>query len=144
MAYAGYLVKVASSQDDLQTGTPYTIPLSFIKADSYKIAKKIQDLDSYRDANGELHRNALTHVPYKLEFECVPMLTNTEISAVLASITGKFAIAPERKIYVSAYNPEGDEYISQFMYMPDIEFQMYYADTSMIQYDAVRLAFIGY
>lgn len=141
MAYAGYLIKVGTSSTD---NSKYEIPLKFIKADSYKIAKKIQDLDSYRDANGELHRNALTHVPYKLEFECVPMLTNTEISTVLTSIRGKFATAAERKLYVWAYNPEDDTYIEQFMYMPDIEFQMYYADTSMIQYDAVRLAFIGY
>ena len=141
MAYAGYLVKVGTSSSDQNM---YEIPLSFIKADSYKVSKKIQDLDSYRDANGLLHRNALSHVPYKLEFECVPMLTNTEVEAVLSNIRGKFSTAAERKLYVSAYNPEDNNYIGQDMYMPDPEFQMYYVDTSMIQYDAVRLAFIGY
>ena len=141
MAYSGYLVKIGTSSTD---SSKYEIPLSFIKAESYQISKKIQDLDSYRDANGLLHRNALTHVPYKLEFECVPMLTNTELSTVLSNITGKFAVAAERKVYVWAYNPENNDYISQFMYMPDPEFQMYYADTSQIQYNSVRFAFIGY
>lgn len=141
MAYGGYLVKVGNSASD---GSKYEIPLSFIKAESYQISKKIQDLDSYRDANGELHRNALSHVPFKLEFECVPMLNNTEMSTVLSSIVGKFAVAAERKLYVWAYNPENNDYIAQWMYMPDPEFKMYLADSTQIQYDAVRFAFIGY
>lgn len=137
MAYAGYLIKVGT----------YTIPLSFIKAESYKATHLIQDLDSYRDANGVLHRNALSHVPDKVEFECVPMLTNTEMNAVVSAIraqitaTGNLA---ERKASVSMYVPELDGYITQDMYMPDAEFSMYYADGSMIQYNAVRFAFIGY
>lgn len=138
MAYGGYLIKVGTGN------TAYEIPLSFIKADSYKVSKKIQDLDSYRDANGLLHRNALSHVPYKIEFECVPMLTNTEIEAVVSSIKAKFSTAAERKLNVKAYSPEDNDYIEQDMYMPDPEYQMYLADTTKIQYDAVRFAFIGY
>lgn len=86
MAYGGYLVKVGN----------YVIPMTFIKADSYKISHKIQDLDSYRDANGLLHRNALSHVPDKLEFECVPMLTNTEMNAVVSAIRGQFSLSAKR------------------------------------------------
>lgn len=134
MAYAGYLIKVGT----------YTIPLSFIKAESYKATHLIQDLDSYRDANGVLHRNALTAVPDKVEFECVPMLTNTEMNAVVSSIRAQFTVAPERKASVNYYIPETDSYATANMYMPDPEFSMYYADGSYIQYNAVRFAFIGY
>lgn len=134
MAYAGYLVQVGS----------YNIPLSFIRAESYKATHLIQDLDSYRDANGLLHRNALSHVPDKVEFECVPMLTNTEMNAVVSSIRAQFSASAERKASVSMYVPELDSYVTQDMYMPDPEFTMYYADGSMIQYNAVRFAFIGY
>lgn len=134
MAYGGYLVKVGN----------YVIPMTFIKADSYKISHKIQDLDSYRDANGLLHRNALSHVPDKLEFECVPMLTNTEMNAVVSAIRGQFSLSAERKASVQAYLPEEDRYVTQDMYMPDPEFQMYYADGTKVIYDAVRFAFIGY
>ena len=135
MAYGGYLVMVGS----------YTIPLSFIKAESYKVTHLIQDLDSYRDANGVLHRNALTHVPDKCEFECVPMLTNTEISAVLSSIYGQFTNVHERKASVTIYIPELDDYVTnEDMYMPDPEFSIYYADNTIIQYNSVRFAFIGY
>jgi len=134
MAYGGYLVRVGS----------YTIPLSFIKADSYKITHLIQDLDSYRDADGVLHRNALSHVPDKAEFECVPMLTNTEISAVVNSIRSQFTNPAERKASVTVYVPERDEYITQDMYMPDPEYSIYYADDTIVQYNSVRFAFIGY
>lgn len=134
MAYGGYLVRVGS----------YTIPLSFIKAETYKITHLIQDLDSYRDADGVLHRNALSHVPDKAEFECVPMLTNTEISAVVNSIRSQFTNPAERKASVTVYVPERDEYITQDMYMPDPEYSIYYADDTIVQYNSVRFAFIGY
>ena len=135
MAYAGYLVKVGT----------YTIPLSFIKAESYKVTHLIQDLDSYRDADGVLHRNALSHVPDKCEFECVPMLTNTEISTVVNSIRGQFTNAAERKASVTIYIPETDSYVTnEDMYMPDPEYSIYYADSNKIQYNSVRFAFIGY
>ena len=135
MAYAGYLVKVGT----------YTIPLSFIKAESYKVTHLIQDLDSYRDADGILHRNALSHVPDKCEFECVPMLTNTEISTVVNAIRGQFTNAAERKASVTIYIPETDSYVTnEDMYMPDPEYSIYYADSSIIQYNSVRFAFIGY
>ena len=135
MAYSGYLVKVGT----------YTIPLSFIKAESYKVTHLIQDLDSYRDADGVLHRNALSHVPDKCEFECVPMLTNTEISTVVNSIRAQFTNAAERKASVTIYIPETDSYVTnEDMYMPDPEYNIYYADASIIQYNSVRFAFIGY
>lgn len=51
MAYAGFLIRVGS----------YKIPHSWIRAETYTVTKTGQDLDSYRDANGLLHRNALTH-----------------------------------------------------------------------------------
>jgi len=135
MAYGGYLVKVGT----------YTIPLSFIKAESYKVTHLIQDLDSYRDADGVLHRNALSHVPDKCEFECVPMLTNTQISSVVNAIRGQFTNAAERKASVTIYIPETDSYVTnEDMYMPDPEYNIYYADSSIIQYNSVRFAFIGY
>lgn len=138
MAYGGYLVKVGGASSG------YSIPLSFIKAESYKVTKLIQDLDSYRDADGVLHRNALSHVPIKCEFECVPMLTNAEINAVVSAIEAKFSTAAERKATVSVYVPESDSYVEQAMYMPDIEYEIYYADTSKIIYNSIRFAFIGY
>lgn len=132
--YKGYLVKVGN----------YEIPTTVIKAESYKIVKTIVDYESTRDANGVLHRTALDHVPYKVDFELVPMLTNTKLSAIMKSIQQNYTVAKERKSVVEFYSPEDDAYIKQEMYMPDIEYTMYGTYDGVIHYKEVRLAFIGY
>lgn len=134
MAYAGYLIKVGS----------YTIPLSLIRADSYSAFMSITDLDSFVDANGVLHRNALDHTANKIEFETKAMLDHTEFASLMANIRSQFTVAKERKASVTCYIPELDSYITQDMYMPDIKPSMYLASATEIKYNPVRLAFIGY
>lgn len=134
MAYSGYLFKIGN----------YTFPLSLIKADSYQAYKSVTDMDSYVDADGVLHRNALSHFGWKCEFETVPMMSNTQLSALFSNIYAQFTNSTERKAICTIYIPEIDDYVSTDMYMPDIKPQMYYADGNKIQYDAVRFAFISY
>ena len=134
MAYAGYLIRVGS----------YTIPLSLIRAETYSVFMSITDLDSYVDANGVLHRNALDHVANKVEFETIPLMTNTEFASLMNNLYAQMTATAERKAVVTCYIPEIDDYVSQDMYMPDIKPSIYYADDSIIQYEQVRLAFIGY
>jgi hypothetical protein len=132
--YNGFLIKVGD----------YTIPTSIIKADTYKAYISVTDLDSYVDANGELHRNALEHRAAKVEFETVPMLTDKTYGAFMANIRDQYTNELERKVVATVYIPELDDYVTQEMYMPDQQPQMYFADANKIQYDSVRLAFIGY
>lgn len=134
MAYAGYLLKIGN----------YTIPLSLIKADSYQAYKSVTDLDSFVDANGVLHRNALSHFGYKCEFETIPMMDNRQFASLMSSIYAQFTDQIERKANCVIYIPETDSYVACEMYMPDIKPQLYYADDSKIQFDAVRFAFISY
>ena len=134
MAYAGYLIKVGT----------YTIPLSAIRADSYSAFLSITDLDSFVDANGVLHRNALEHTANKVEFETVPLMDNTEFASLMSNIRSQFTLSRERKASVTCYIPELDSYVTQDMYMPDIKPSMYLASDTEIKYNAVRLAFIGY
>lgn len=134
MAYSGYLIKIGN----------FTFPMSLIKADSYSPYKSVTDLDSYVDGDGKLHRNALEHFAYKCEFETVPMMTNTTFGALMSNIYAQFINTTERKAICTLYIPELDDYVSCEMYMPDIKPQIYYADDTKIQYDAVRFAFISY
>ena len=134
MAYAGYLIKVGN----------YTIPLSMIRADSYSAFMSITDLDSFVDANGVLHRNALEHTANKIEFETKAMLSNTEFASLMSNIRSQFTKPGERKASVTCYIPELDAYQTQDMYMPDIKPSMYLASATEIKYNPVRLAFIGY
>lgn len=134
MAYAGYLVKVGT----------YTIPLSLIRAETYTVFKSVTDLDSYVDANGLLHRNALDHIANKVEFETIPLLTDKQFASLMSNLYGQMSSQLERKASVTCYIPETDSYVTQDMYMPDIKPTLYYADATKIQYNQIRLAFIGY
>ena len=134
MAYAGYLLKIGT----------YTFPTSLIKADSYSAYKSVTDLDSFVDATGELHRNALSHFGYKCEFDTIPMMNNTQFAALMANIYSQFTDSIERKATVSMYIPETDSYADVDAYMPDIKPQMYFADATKILFDSIRFAFISY
>lgn len=134
VAYSGYLVKIGD----------YKIPHSFISASSYKAYLNSQDLDSYRDGNGVLHRNALSHQPNKIEFNTRNMLTDKQFSTFMGNIRKNYTNKLERKASVTAYIPEVDLYITQDMYMSDIQPEIYSADSKEIKYKEIRIAFIGY
>ena len=134
MAYQGYLIKVGD----------YKIPHSWIKAETYSVLWSGQDLDSYRDSNGKLHRNALEHFLRKVEFETPPLKTNTEVSTFMKKIRDQYTNKTEKKANVTFYVPELDEYKTQEMYIPDITLTIYFADKNEIKYNPFRLAFIAY
>lgn len=137
MAFAGYLLRVGSYEID---GTFY------INYDKYNVTRQIQDLDSYRDANGVLNRNALDHAPIKVEFETRENLTNADVATFFGAIRSNFTIPKERKAMVTAYVPELDDYVTQEMYMPDPQFKIKKIEpvTNVIKYESIRVAFIGY
>ena len=137
MAFNGTLLTVGSYAI---TGEKY------INYDKYSATLNIQDMDSYRDANGVLHRNALEHVPLKVELETRDNLTNTDMGEFFGSIRSNFTDASQRKVSVTAYIPELDDYVTQDCYMPDPQFKIKRIDpdTNTIYYGSVRFAFIGY
>ena len=134
MAYSGFLIKVGD----------YKIPHSWIKAETYSVLRSGQDLDSYRDSDGKLHRTALEHFLGKVEFETPPLKTNTEVSSFMKKIRDQYINKTEKKANVTFYVPELDDYKTQEMYVPDITFQIYFADKEVIKYNSFRLAFIAY
>lgn len=134
MAYQGYLIKVGN----------YEIPLSMMRAETYKVSKKILDLDSYRDANGELHRETLSHYSAVVTFNIPSLKTNKEVSAFLGNIQANYTVPQERKAVVEFYMPETDNYVTLNMYMPDPEFTMYMATKEFIKYNETPIEFIGY
>lgn len=136
MGYNGYLVKVGD----------YIIPYKYIKFDSYSVFMSITDLDSYRDGYGKLHRNALEHRPNKAEFETPAMLTNDDFYDLMSHIQSNYTVPSERKASVTLFIPEINDYITQDMYMPDIKPSIYRHNKALdkLQYNSIRLAFIGY
>lgn len=134
MAYNGYLIKVGS----------YTIPQNKIKAESYNAVLHVQDLDSFRDANGLLNRTALEHTVAEVNFELKAMLTNLDVSEIFSNIRNNYTVSAERKVLATIYVPELDDYITQDMYMPDVSFPIYGTYNNVITYNSIPVSFIGY
>ena len=105
-----------------------TIPMKYMKAESYIVTRSVTDLDSFRDADGKLHRNALSHVLYKVEFNTPPMLTNTDVKNLMSIFQAAYTVPKERKLVMTAYIPEIDDYITQDAYIPDPAFTIYWVN----------------
>ena len=131
MAFQGYFLKVGN----------YTIPLQFIKLESYKSAPdQRQDLDSYRDADGYLHRTVLPHTATKIEFE-TPYMYMKDFQALLQGIRSNFLGDLARDCNLTYYDEETDSYKTGHFYMPGtMEYQMYNKQI----YAPSRFAFIEY
>ena len=137
MSYSGFLIKVGDYEI---TGQRY------VDFASYDATVEIQDLDSYRDANGVLHRNALSHVPVKVNFQTLPNLNNDEIGAFFSAISDNYTNALERKAIVTAFIPELNSYVTQDMYMagPTLKIRKIDPQTNQVYYDSCKITFIGY
>lgn len=134
MAYSGFLIKIGN----------YTFPRKYIAAESYSVGRYGQDLDSYRDADGNLNRNALDNFIPKVEFNTPALLTNKQLAEIMLGISQNYVNATEKKALATIYIPETDSYMTQYVYVPDIALTMYYADDKVIKYNPIRFAFIGY
>lgn len=139
MAYSGYLIKLGTGN------SAYTIPFRFIKAESYSCVWSVVDFDSYRDANGELHRDAVSdRRVMKVEFE-TPDISDADLQTLLTAIKGQYSTAVSKSLTVTAYMPEEGAYKTDTCYLTsDVNFSIRYADSNGIRYNPVRFAFIGY
>lgn len=139
MAYSGYLIKVGTG------GGAYTIPLEFMRYETYQVTYYVQDLDSYRDANGELHRNALTSKVGKVEFN-TPIINNSDFETLMSNIRSQYSDANEKRLTATFYVPEINDYVTQSMYVPDVvtKIRNVNENNNTISYTETRIAFIGY
>lgn len=135
MAYAGYLVKVGN----------YTIPFKYIKAETFQAVWSVVDFDSYRDANGQLHRDAVSERrTMKVEWE-TPDMSETDKRTLFSNIKAQFTNNKAKECTVTAWMPEEGAYKTDKCYLTsDVNFTIRYADATTIRYEPIRLAFIGY
>lgn len=137
MAYQGYFIKFNK--------TGYIFPLGMIKAESYDIKpNQRQDLDSYRDMDGVLHRNALEHTASKIEWETKALLSNIQVAELCNQLKNAYDNYAERKVSVTYYNPETDDYESGTFYMSDASYKPYVATDTYVKYNSTRYALIEY
>ena len=144
MAYAGYLIKLHKTDTNSQD-TTYEVPLSYIKHSSYSATLNTQDLDSYEDANGVLHRTALSHTVPKVEFETVAMLKQSDVDTLFSNIRGMYTNENEKRVDAEVFIPETGTYVRQDMYLkPSISFPIYSANATEIRYNSIQISLIGY
>ena len=139
MAFSGFILQINGSGSNL-----YQFPMEYIQWESYKAVIGSQDLDSYRDANGVLHRNALkTRVP-KVEFQLREGVKSGEFETIMTNLQNRYQNGIEKKVNVTAYFPEIADYITFDSYIPDIETVIKKVDRTQMIYKSIRFAFIGY
>lgn len=146
MSYDGWLIKVAKSPTDIG----YKIPMKYIRAESYSAYVNMQDVDTWTDANGYQHRDAVELKAAKVEFETPAMMTNVTFGDLMKNIAAQYNVPKARQFYMQAYIPEYDGYSGwQMGYLADFQPQMYHAENELkkgekiVRYNPIRLAFIG-
>lgn len=131
--YSGFLLKIGSE----------IFSMKYMAEKTYTAYASVQDLDSYRDANGVLHREALSHVPIKCEFETMP-LDNDQYGQIMDMIRRNYINELERKVSITAFIPEYNGYVTQDAYMSEPQPKIMNIDGQKIHYEPLRMAFIGY
>lgn len=135
--YAGYLIKVGD----------YIIPTKYLALESYKVTANLrQDLDPFRDANGDLTRNVVPNMPSKIEIK-TPYLYARDMEVLMAGLRANYTVPAEKKASVTFYCPDTDSYKTENMYCPDFDFEYYRIEPSnfdMSLYKPFTLKFIGY
>lgn len=127
MSYQGYLLRVDG----------IIFPNSLIAFGTFSITpNQRQDLDSYRDSTGYLHRNILPHMPSKIEF--TTKVLHDADRVVLENIL------KNRDEFTLEY--WDTEYKTGIFYSPDIKYEIYDIDkvSGDIRYKPVRIAMIEY
>lgn len=133
-AYKGYLLKIGN----------WVVPNKFIRAQTYTVLRSGQDLDSYRDADGNLHRTALDNFLYKVEFETPPLQTDSFYEELWVNIKNQYVSTTEKKVLMECYVTEIGGYATQYAYIPDVTQTIYNVVDGVVKYNQTRFAFIGY
>lgn len=136
MAFNGSLLNLSGSN----------FPLKFVFKESYNITPNRRiDLDSQSDANGVLVRNVLSHTASTIELTTKPMW-NKDFAEMMAFIRSKYVNTNEKKLNITYYSPDLDDYKTGNFYVPDFTVSINRVDVASkkIFYNSMTLKFIEY
>ena len=131
--YSGFLLKLGN----------FEFPLKYIEANTYQVKLNGQDLDSYRDGDGVLQRNALEHKVATVTFNTKPNLTDVQIRELMANISKNYLNEIEENVIATVFIPKLNDYITQEMYLADPLFTIKEI-SDIIKYDRITFDFVGY
>lgn len=135
MAFEGYLMKAF--------GTIF--PHKYIQISTYQTTpSQRQDLDSYQDSKGNLHRTVVPHDRSKIVFKTMDNLKLAEKQEIQAFFNGAMTNARERKITLTYWNDEDNIYKTGSFYIPDVTYPIKRIMGNDIVYDSVEYHLIEY
>lgn len=106
----------------IKFGTEW-LPLEFLLADGWvPTPNQRTELDAYRDANVYLHRTTSPNHKTGLTLNFCPMCQNDK-ERVQAIISRSMVNETERKVYITYWNDETNEYTDGYFYISDITYQ---------------------
>lgn len=138
MGYEGYLLKMSNPDSQNEE---IEIPHKYMQYDSFKTKVNTQDLDSYQDSEGYLHRTVLDHTQIKMEWN-FPECDNIFLQELLNIFRSIWGNGPERACRCTTYVPEWNDYYTGIFYMPDPEFNIRSVSNGIVKYKSVRFALI--
>lgn len=135
MAFEGYLMK--------SFGTIF--PHKYIQISTYQTTpSQRQDLDSYQDSKGNLHRTVVPHDRSKIVFKTIDNLKLAEKQEIQAFFNGAMTNARERKVTLAYWNDEDNMYKTGSFYIPDVTYPIKRIMGNDIVYDSVEYHLIEY
>lgn len=144
MAYSGYLIKVKGIPGSTYYSSDYEIPMHFVLEKTYKMTYSVIDFDSTRNGAGKLVRNALKHKVPHCTIQVKP-LNNTNMAALWEGISNRYLVQKEKKVELSVYIPEINDYVTAKFYVPDTEITIRRIENNQtVIYEGFTLEFIGY
>ncbi len=118
---------------------------NLIKYGTFKITPNArQDLDSYRDADGVLHRTALSHTATIVEFDLI-MLKESKMRPLVDSIVSNYINYNERDAQCTYFDPEtGTTKTGHFYIDSNLSFSVFAVWDGEIVYNEQHFKFVEY
>ena len=135
MAFERYLMKAFET----------TFPHKYIQISTYQTTpSQRQDLDSYQDSKGNLHRTVVPHDRSKIVFKTIDNLKLAEKQEIQAFFNGAMTNARERKVTLAYWNDEDTMYKTGSFYIPDVTYPIKRIMGNDIVYGSVEYHLIEY
>lgn len=143
MAYEGYLIKIKAISGSQTADWDYTIPMGAIIYESYKATYSVLDEDAKRSGTGRLRRTTYPHKVGHCKFTFRQM-NNTQLFGILEMIQLHYIKKRQKKVKASIWIPELNNYVTDYFYIPDIEFTILKTEGNKVIYSATEMELIGY
>lgn len=138
MAFEGFLIRA--------TNTGVNFPLNYIQWDSYdSTPKQREEIKAYRDENTrDLYRVTAQGMKSKIKFTVKPGLHLADKMAIQNWFTSGETNAQQRKIPLTYWNDETNQYETADFYRPDINFKIRKVLPNDLIYDELEITLVEY